>query len=280
MESKNERKVDPADKTYFGGKAGNGTYQTIINQIRPHEIYIEPFLGGGAVYHRKKKAEISVLVDKDWKCVARARRAILKKGYQLTYQYLENDYYKVSDDGTSKVYMMVSDALEALDYYVFLVYPEPMFRKCVYLDPPYPLQSRKSSDRNRYRFELTDEDHIRLLHKAKSLPCDVLISTYPNELYRKELEGWRLIEFQSMTHAGMATEWLFCNYPEPTELHDYRYVGKDNRERLDFARMKDRWRTRLLAMPPQKRNAMLEYINGIHAVAGQGKNASISRGNS
>lgn len=36
-------------ETYFGGKAGSGTYQTIINQIPPHRVYIEPFVGGGAI---------------------------------------------------------------------------------------------------------------------------------------------------------------------------------------------------------------------------------------
>lgn len=35
--------------SYFGGKAQDGVYQTIINQIPPHQIYIEPFLGGGAI---------------------------------------------------------------------------------------------------------------------------------------------------------------------------------------------------------------------------------------
>lgn len=33
--------------TYKGGKAGAGVYQQIINQIPPHDVYIEPFLGGG-----------------------------------------------------------------------------------------------------------------------------------------------------------------------------------------------------------------------------------------
>jgi DNA adenine methylase len=32
---------------YPGGKSGAGVYQTIINLMPPHTVYIEPFLGGG-----------------------------------------------------------------------------------------------------------------------------------------------------------------------------------------------------------------------------------------
>lgn len=32
--------------TYPGGKSGAGVYQTIINQMPPHQLYVEPFAGG------------------------------------------------------------------------------------------------------------------------------------------------------------------------------------------------------------------------------------------
>jgi len=34
---------------YPGGKSGAGVYQTIINRMPPHRVYIEPFLGGAAI---------------------------------------------------------------------------------------------------------------------------------------------------------------------------------------------------------------------------------------
>ena len=40
--------------TYFGGKAQDGVYQAIINQIPAHDRYIELFLGGGAIMLKKK----------------------------------------------------------------------------------------------------------------------------------------------------------------------------------------------------------------------------------
>ena len=42
--------------TYPGGKNGAGVYQAIICQIPPHQVYVEPFLGSGAVM-RLKDAE-------------------------------------------------------------------------------------------------------------------------------------------------------------------------------------------------------------------------------
>ncbi len=51
---------------YFGGKAQDGVYHTIINQIPPHTCYIEPFLGGGAIMRHKRPADlINVGIDLD-----------------------------------------------------------------------------------------------------------------------------------------------------------------------------------------------------------------------
>ena len=42
--------------SYPGGKNGAGVYQAIINQMPPHQTYIEGFLGSGAVLRMKKPA--------------------------------------------------------------------------------------------------------------------------------------------------------------------------------------------------------------------------------
>lgn len=46
-----------AGMTYPGGKAAAGVYQRIINLMPPHSLYIEPFLGGGAIMKLKKPAD-------------------------------------------------------------------------------------------------------------------------------------------------------------------------------------------------------------------------------
>lgn len=43
---------------YLGGKSQAGTYQRIINLIPPHDVYIEPFLGGGAIARLKRPARL------------------------------------------------------------------------------------------------------------------------------------------------------------------------------------------------------------------------------
>lgn len=52
---------------YPGGK-GN-CYQQIINQIPPHEVYIEPFLGGGYVMKAKRPAAINIGVELERKAI-------------------------------------------------------------------------------------------------------------------------------------------------------------------------------------------------------------------
>ena len=50
---------------YPGGKNGSGVYQTIINLMPPHEVYIEPFLGSGAILRMKRPALRNIGMDRD-----------------------------------------------------------------------------------------------------------------------------------------------------------------------------------------------------------------------
>lgn len=50
---------------YPGGKAGQGTFQKIINLMPPHEAYIEPFLGDAAVMRVKRPARLNIGLDLD-----------------------------------------------------------------------------------------------------------------------------------------------------------------------------------------------------------------------
>jgi len=63
----------------------------------------------------------------------------------------------------------------------------------VLADPPYVPSSQRGGG-GVYSFEMTDEDHLRLLSALDALPCRVALCTYDNRLYSDRLKGekWRL----------------------------------------------------------------------------------------
>jgi site-specific DNA-adenine methylase len=216
---------------YPGGKNGSGVYQKIINQMPPHRVYIEAFAGSAAVLRLKRPAVASIAIDAD-------------AGSAET---LRNELHGVT--------VVCDDAISFLKNYAY------QGDELVYSDPPY-LGSTRSSKRPIYKHEMmSDEDHLELLAVLKNLCCMVMISGYWSELYERELQGWRSISFQSMTRGGFAaTEWLWMNYPEPFELHDYSYLGENFRERERIKRKKDRWRLKLQSMPALERFAILSVL--------------------
>lgn len=216
---------------YPGGKNGAGVYQTIINLIPPHDIYIEPFLGGGAVLRKKHPAAHNFAMDID--------PEVLRRFPQRH---------------TPSLTILHANALEWL--------PSKNFTPStfIYLDPPYLTASRARPDRI-YRHEFTDDDHKRLLSIILSLPCMVMISGYPNAMYDDALSAWHTYEFQTTVRSGRCvTEKLWMNYPPPHRLHDYQYLGRNFRERERIKKKKARWTGKLLAMQTLERYALESAI--------------------
>lgn len=58
----------------------------------------------------------------------------------------------------------------------------------------------------------------------------------------------------------LTPEWLWYNFATPVELHDYRYLGDNFRERERIKRKKTRWTARLARMPALERQALLAAI--------------------
>jgi DNA adenine methylase len=219
-------------KTYPGGKGGSGVYHTIINLMPPHRVYIEPFLGSARVMKAKLPADRNIGLDLDGDMIAQA--------------HLE----------------LASAELASGDGVAFLERFKWAGGELVYCDPPYLMETR-ASKRPIYKFEVTH--HERLLKAIKSLPCYVMISGYWSSLYAAELASWRHVSFQAMTRGGKpATEFVWCNFPEPTELHDYRYLGRDFRERERIKRKKARWSKRLSSMPALERHALFAAIREVY----------------
>lgn len=229
---------------YPGGKGGSGVYQQIINQMPPHQVYVEPFLGGGSVMRYKKPAPIANIgIDID-----AAVLQSFQKDHGQEIPNLELHAYSAYEwlaPGPSSRYYTQRDTL-------------------IYLDPPY-LMSTRSSQRMVYKYELAaDAEHEWLLGLITGLRCMVAISGYWSQLYADRLQGWRSIQFPAMTRGGtIATEWLWMNYPEPLELHDYRYLGSNFRERERIGRKKRRWSERLKHMDQLERLAILSAIDDL-----------------
>jgi hypothetical protein len=131
----------------------------------------------------------------------------------------------------------------------------------VYCDPPYLFETRSSKGRI-YANEFGDiGQHEKLLTLLLSLPCPVAISGYWSSLYADMLANWRSIHYQTRTRGGSTvTEYLWMNYREPKELHDYRYLGENFRQRERLKRIRTRWLARLERMDALERYAMLEAI--------------------
>jgi len=229
--------------TYPGGKAGSGVYQQIINQIPPHVTYIEPFLGAGAIMRFKRPAIASIAIDID--------PAVIKS----------------FTPPIPNLKLINGDAISFLQGPNF-----PDARNTfIYLDPPY-LMTARSSSRQIYAHEFGDAgQHEALLGIARLLHCRVAISGYQSDLYADLLHDWRVITFPAMTRGGtIATEWLWMNYDEPLELHDYRYLGKNYRERERIKRKKTRWAERLRNMPASERYAMLYMLDELRGSGSDG----------
>jgi hypothetical protein len=219
---------------YPGGKNHGSSYPRIINQIPPHHTYIEPFAGSAAICRLMRPAQRTILLDLDPGALGTLAEAVpqaeIHRADAITWLEVDREH---------------------------LAWPR--VPTVVYCDPSYVASACAS--RLRYDHVLSDDQHARLLRRLKQLRCYVLISGYWSELYADTLAGWRVISWPQMTRGGTwAQEFLWCNFPEPVELHDYRHLGVDFRERQDVKRQQQRWRRKLEGMSTLKRRALLSVL--------------------
>lgn len=222
--------------SYPGGKAGAGVYQTIINLMPPHDLYVEPFIGGGAVMLHKRPAPASIVIDADADVAARWQACAGRGRFA--------GVIAIHGDASSSIRMLGVDRPGAL----------------IYADPPYPPSALKTPARVNpyYRHKFTEEDHEQLLSLLTAVrSAAVMLSGYRCALYDRALKGWTRIDYPAMTHSGPALESLWLNYAPPeAALHDLSYLGRDYRERERIKKKIQRWRRRFADMPALERAAI------------------------
>lgn len=262
---------------YPGGKNGAGVYQTIINLMPPHETYIEPFLGGGAIMRLKRPAPLNIGTDLVASAVSAMEASIAQIGAAAGTIVAGDGGRRrrtpdsaMRDRGSANAGSGEASSFrfECRDGIEFLRTHRFIGRELVYCDPPYLMETR--SGRRLYEFEMPAIAHRRLLRVVMGLPCMVIVSGYWSQMYAAALANWNTVTFQSMTRGGrVATEWLWFNFPAPVALHDYRYLGRGFRERERIKRKKLRWVDRLRSMPVLEKRALLAAIAEI-ATSGDG----------
>lgn len=213
---------------YLGSKAASGAYQAIIANMPAHDLYIEAFLGTGAIFNKKPQAMHSIGLELD----------------EITLSEFRPCY---------PIELHNQDALRFLTTFEF----ENAANTFIYADPPYLAETRTSS--KRYRKELTTEQHIELLTQFKRLSergVKIMLSGYPSTLYDSLLTDWRTYEFNVMTRGGVRREKLWMNYTADS-LYWSTYAGANFTDRQRIKRKAERWAKNYQALDPKERLAVL-----------------------
>lgn len=216
---------------YIGGKNHEGTFHRLINLIPPHQVYIEPFLGSGAILRLKRPAARSFGVD------------------------LVPALFPALRSAAPNTALLQGCGISFLEYYPWTG------EEFVYADPPYLLSTR--GGRRYYQAEMPDHDHARLLGIITVLPpgVKVMISGYASPMYDTALAGWHRETFTAWTRAHTRrTEVLWMNYPRPLQLHDQRYVGADFRERWRIEKRRRNLVAKFRRMPDLERATLYSAL--------------------
>lgn len=239
------------NESYYGGKGAAGVHQVLINQVTPHDTLVIPFAGHCTLARKIHPAKSLILNDIDsrvfewWHCYESDGELDIRRGCGIG---LVRSIRWGIENG---------------------IYTDRIF---VYVDPPYVESACGSAQK--YKHRMTDAQHVELIEALKELAEEpqvaIMLSGYPSPLYAKLLKAWRSKSFMSQTRRGRRKEMLWMSYPEPKELHDYRFVGKNKVERFKLKRRRDNMLAKLRRLPAIERNAlMMAMVNKFGVPAGE-----------
>ncbi len=126
-----------------------------------------------------------------------------EKAYALWSWYRLPDWIIEITERFRKVQIENRPALEIISRFD---YPDTF----IYLDPPYLMSTRLQKQ---YKYEMTDDDHVKLLENITKSRAKIMISGYESDMYNEYLKGWNKEHFQSCAeHNGTRTETVWMNY--------------------------------------------------------------------
>ena len=233
-------------ETYPGGKNSSGVYQTIINKITPHDLYIELFLGNGSIMAKLAPSTYQIGIDIDLSVI--------------------NEWLKVNLEVDLSRFLLNANAIDFIESFLptASILKNLGVRIFIFCDPPYLMETRKKQD-DIYTYEMTERDHIRFLAAISRLMpfANILISHYSCNLYNDVLVNWYKQDFSNNTRAGRVTDRLYWNY-EVKELHDYSFLGENYREREKIKGMLTNTVSKIERMPDLQRAAFINTLKSLN----------------
>lgn len=218
---------------YPGSKGGAGVFQSIINLIPAHNVFVELFAGSAGIFQKIKAPPVVILNDID-KAVY---DAIMQSIYEVPGVVAFNHSYEA-----------LLPALKLLPG-VF-----------IYADPPYMLSTR-SGGRRYYNYEWDDNQHSDFVEAVRGIGCMTMISHYRSDLYDSLLDsGWNRTDFKAMTRGGVRDESVYYNYFPPSVLQDYSYAGMNFTERQRIKRKAARLVDKLSKLPDLEKQLLITEI--------------------
>lgn len=232
---------------YPGNKSVLGLYQFIINRIPECSTLIEAFAGSAQI----TKKILSTAGTDDNNCW------LLKSGNRV--RTVLNDCNPGVCEQLSKQFRSPTVVTNFTAVTVLNSITPVNTDVFIYCDPPYKMNTRGST-RKLYENEMTDEDHIQFLTAAATVKTNCMISHYECSLYDDKLPGWNKEAFTVSYHGKVKQECIYYNYPKPSKLLTYQYVGSDCWDRQRVTRKIERLVKKLNALPPLEKNAILSRV--------------------
>lgn len=218
--------------SYLGAKNGAGVYQAIIGLMPPHDTYVEPFVGSGAILDRKEAAQRSIVLDLDREMIGRHAD--------------RRDVEAICGCG--------------LEFLARLDVTAELGRVMIYCDPPYLAATRTSKARYRHEFNVAEHYYLgRSLDRLHQAGAKIIVSGYPHQMYEAIYGGWNTKQFQAMTRGGVRTEQVWFNF-EPGDVHWHTFAGRNFTDRQRIKRKAERWAANYAKLPPAERQAVLAAL--------------------